>query len=80
MNSFLCSSKGFNWDYVNDSLEVDVIVNISYPVFFTSDNKELVFIYISQIQSGAVGYGAFYVFQFEEGLLNIIEEFPDFIV
>lgn len=79
-SSDLLYNNSFGWEYVNDNLGIDAIVEISTPIYFTRENQDYVFIYISSIQSGAVGYGAFYLIQIKEDGFEIIKEFADYII
>ena len=76
----LLKDNSFEWEYVNDSLVIEGIIRLSTPVYFTNNNQDYVFIYISSMHSGAVGYGAFYLIRIKEEGFEVVREFPDFVV
>jgi hypothetical protein len=73
-------NNSFEWDYVRDSLGIEMIVDLSNPVYFTKAHKDYVFIYISTMHSEFVGYGAFYLILIKEDGFEVVKEFPDFVV
>ena len=77
--SDLLHNNSFEWDYVRDSLGIEMIVNLSNSVYFTKAHNDYVFIYISTMQSGAVGYAAFYLILIKEDGFEVVKEFPDFV-